>query len=313
VQAQNRPENGFCEDYNQLLIRRKGKFQKVKQTATDSGRALVGLTAGRFLLPIPAVMKMLLKLFISLAAIIFARTAYTQVKQAFLPPPLEGRQWKLVWHDEFDGPKLDESKWNRLGDHVRKGGYWIKDDAYVNGKGSLILRTKQEGNRFTCGAVNTRGKFEHAFGYFETRCKMPEQPGHWSAFWLMCDGVNTVGNDGRDGTEIDIIEMPWRDGGLTVNLHWDGYKEQHESAGTKFKLPRVVEGFHTYSLLWLPTVYVFYVDGREVWRSNAGGVSQVPEFIKLTNEIGPWAGDIKQARLPDHFEVDYVRVYDAVK
>ncbi len=23
-----------------------------------------------------------------------------------------GKQWKLVWNDEFDGSALDESKWN---------------------------------------------------------------------------------------------------------------------------------------------------------------------------------------------------------
>ena len=129
----------------------------------------------------------------------------------------------------------------------------------------------------------------------------------------MCPGVNTVGNDGRDGTEIDIVEMPWRDGRLTANLHWDGYDKAHKSAGKKFTLPEVTEGFHNYGLLWLPAEYVFYVDGKEVWRSDAGGVSQVPEFLKLTNEIGKWAGDIKKAKLPDYFEVDYVRVYDAVK
>jgi hypothetical protein len=54
------------------------------------------------------------------------------------------------------------------------------------------------------------------------------------------------------------------------------------------------------------------VDGREVWRSRAGGVSQVPQFIKLTNEIGAWAGDIREATLPDEFEVDYVRVFAPV-
>jgi beta-glucanase (GH16 family) len=130
---------------------------------------------------------------------------------------------------------------------------------------------------------------------------------------MMCDGVNKVGNDGRDGTEIDIIEMPWRDGQLTANLHWDSYGKAHKSAGKKFSLPETTEGFHTYSLLWLPDEYVFYVDGKEVWRSKTGGVSQVPEFLKLTNEIGNWAGDIKKAKLPDYFEVDYVRIYDAVE
>jgi len=86
----------------------------------------------------------------------------------------------------------------------------------VNGQGSLLLRTKKDGDRYTCGAVNTREKFTHAFGYYEARCKMPKEPGHWPAFWIMGDGVNKVGNDGRDGTEIDIIEMPWRDGRLTI-------------------------------------------------------------------------------------------------
>ena len=60
----------------------------------------------------------------------------------------------------------------------------------------------------------------------------------------------------------------------------------------------------------LGVTYTFYVDGKEVWRSKAGGVSQVPEYLKLTEEIGKWGGDITKAQLPDFFEVDYVRVYD---
>jgi beta-glucanase (GH16 family) len=244
---------------------------------------------------------------------ISANTTRAQTNQAFLPPPPESKRWKLVWHDEFDGAKLDETKWNLLGDWKRRDGYWTKDDAYLNGKGCLLLRTKKNGDRFTCGAVDTRGKFEHAFGYFEARCKMPKEPGHWSAFWMMCSGVRAVGNGGRDGSEIDIVEIPWRDGRLTANVHWDGYGKAHKEDGKKFTLPGVTEGFHTYGLLWLPGEYVFYVDGKEVWRSKAGGVSQVPEYLMLTNEIGIWAGDIKQATLPDYFEVDYVRVYDAAK
>ena len=70
------------------------------------------------------------------------------------------------------------------------------------------------------------------------------------------------------------------------------------------------EGFHDYGLLWTTDEYVFYVDGKEVWRSKAGGVSQVPEYLKLTEEIGSWGGDIQKAELPDYFEVDYVRVYE---
>jgi beta-glucanase (GH16 family) len=228
-----------------------------------------------------------------------------------LPEAPAGKRWTMVWQDEFEGEVLDAAKWNRLGDWKRRDGYWVKEDAYLNGKGQLVLRTRKDGDRYTCGAVNTKGKFERAFGYYVARCKMPRQAGHWPAFWLMGDGVGKVGDEGRDGTEIDIIEVPWRDGRLTVNLHWDGYGKEHKSAGHKFQMPEVMEGWHTFGLLWTEAEYVFYVDGREVWRSSAGGVCRAPLFIKLTEEIGTWAGKIAEATLPDYFEVDYVRVYDA--
>ena len=239
--------------------------------------------------------------------------AQTDPTKDFLPPLPAGGQWKLIWNDEFDGAKLDETKWNRLGDYKRRDGYWLKEDAYLSGQGTLILRTKKDGDRFTCGAVNTRDKFEHAFGYYVARMKMPKQPGHWPAFWTMCSGVSKIGNDGRDGTEIDIVEIPWRTGKVTFNLHWDGYGKDHKSAGTSTTIAALTEGFHDYALLWTPEEYVFYVDGKEVWRTKAGGVSQVPEYLKLTEEIGTWGGDIKKAELPDFCEVDCVRVYEMSK
>lgn len=230
----------------------------------------------------------------------------------FLPAPPPGQQWKLIWHDEFDGPQLDPAKWEVCGDWKRRDGWWVRDDAFLDGRGNLVLRTRQNGDRFTSGAVRTRGRFEHAFGYWVARCELPKEPGHWPAFWLMCDGVNRVGDGGRDGTEIDIAEFPWRDGRTTMNLHWDGYGKDHKSAGTTVTIPAITNGFHTFSLWWKTNEYVFYVNDREVWRTAAGGVSQVPSYIKLTEEIGPWAGNIRQAKLPDYFRVDYVRVYELV-
>ncbi len=38
----------------------------------------------------------------------------------------------------------------------------------------------------------------------------------------------------------------------------------------------------------------------------------MPLYIKLSDEIGDWGGDISEANLPDNFLVDYVRVYDLV-
>jgi len=231
-------------------------------------------------------------------------------KKEFLPSPGEGKTWQLLWSDEFEGREVDQSKWEVLGDWKRRDGFWVKEDSYLDGQGHLILRTKKDGDRYTCGAVRTRGRFEHRYGYWVCRCKFPTEQGHWPAFWLHADTVGRIGDAGRDGTEIDIMEKPWREDRITQNLHWDGYGEHHRSAGTKFEVPGVSAGFHTFGLHWKPDEYVFDVDGKETWRTAAGGVSQVPEYIKLTEEIGTWGGDIKAASLPDHFVIDYVRVYE---
>lgn len=39
----------------------------------------------------------------------------------------------------------------------------------------------------------------------------------------------------------------------------------------------------------------------------------MPLYIKVSDEVGDWAGDIKKVKLPDEFLVDYVRVYDVEK
>jgi len=39
-------------------------------------------------------------------------------------------------------------------------------------------------------------------------------------------------------------------------------------------------------------------------------LDRLPEYMLLSDEVGPWGGDIRTARLPDAIFVDYVRVYD---
>jgi beta-glucanase (GH16 family) len=109
------------------------------------------------------------------------------------------------------------------------------------------------------------------------------------------------------------MEKPWLDDRVQHALHWDGYGEAHRSKGEVATVPGVMDGFHTFALFWKAEEYVFFVDGKETWRTAAGGVCQVPLYIKLSDEIGKWGGDITMAKLPDRFLVDYVRVYDLVE
>ncbi len=248
---------------------------------------------------------------------VFLSTVWVQAEASqlhppdILPPAPAGQKWRLVWHDEFDGPELDRQKWD-IPEGPRRDGFWTARAVLLDGKGHLVIKVFEEGGKYYDACVRTKGKFEHTFGFYVARIQLQRQPGHWSAFWLHTDRVNQIGNEGRDGTEIDIMEKPWLDDRVNHALHWDGYGKHHRFAVQVSKVPGIMDGFHTFGLDWRPEEYVFYIDGKEVWRTRAGGVCQVPVYIKLSDEVGRWAGDIRKARLPDQFLVDYVRVYELV-
>jgi serine/threonine protein kinase len=228
-----------------------------------------------------------------------------------LPAPPQGKTWTMVWHDEFDGTKLDTSKWT-LADMKRKGGWWSPKAVSLDERGHLVIKTYKEGNRYLDGCVSTDGKFEHAFGYYVARLRFQREPGHWAGVWVFSPSVRKVGDGGRDGSEIDIVTSAGAKDRVFHSFHWDGYGKDHRTEAKPTILPGITDGFHTFGLLWNPEEYVFYIDGQETWRTSAGGVSQVPEFLMISDEVLNSGGDITHARLPDEFLVDYVRVYDLI-
>lgn len=238
--------------------------------------------------------------------------AAAQEPTSLLPTPTTGKQWQLVWNDEFNGTVVDGSKWERP-NWARRDHFWRRDSAFLNGNGQMVLRTEKIGDKYYSPCIRTIDRYEKKFGYFETRAKLPKQQGHWTAFWLYHPDVNIVGNDGRDGTEIDIFEFPARDGRVHHALHWDGYGSAHKNVGIDSYPANILDGeYHVFSLWWREDLYIFYVDGKEVWRTSAGGVCQRPLYLKWSTEIGDWAGDITKATLPDDTLIDYVRVFDLV-
>ena len=240
------------------------------------------------------------------------------------------KEWVLTFSDEFDGNTLDLSKWEQLEYNRRQNeqgpdGWWLKEDAYLDGDGNLVIRAKQIENGnvdddphdYSTGAIRSKGLFEQKFGKFEIRCQLPAQKGWWVAFWLFTNGVGNEDGSGEDGTEIDIFEgFGWTDH-IQHALHWDGYGAAHQSVHQGFESVGIRDAFHTFTLEWNENEYIFFVDGVETWRTAAGGVSKVPSYVKITGELSTldwaisenWANDPEQATYPDYFLVDYVRVY----
>ncbi len=239
-----------------------------------------------------------------------ARIARTGVGNDRLPPPPEGKTWVMVWHDEFDGTAVDMAKWTPSPEGGRRSGWWSPKAVSLDGQGHLVVKTYKDGDRYVDGCVTSQGKFEHAYGYYVARVMFQREQGHWAGLWMLSPGVFKVGDGGRDGTEIDIVASAGRDDRVNHSLRWDGYGEAHKTAAKQVHVPGVIDGYHTFGLLWTPEEYVFFVDGRETWRTSAGGVSQVPQYLLISDEVLDSGGGIGQASLPDQFLVDYVRVYD---
>lgn len=247
---------------------------------------------------------------IAIGLLLLAARVFAQ--EDVLPSVPQGAGWKLAWHDEFDGTALDETKWEAR-EGPRKKGFWIPEDVSLE-DGKLVLHIRRDGDRLTCGGLWSRNRHEHRYGYYVARCRLPREKGkgYHAAFWLHAASVSTIGNEGRDGTEIDIMESFHPD---EVNhaLHWDGYKEHHQELFEKRPIEGIGAGWHTFALHWSPDEYVFYIDGKESLRTSAGGVSQVPEFLQLTVEFNRFHFHrIDEVEFPDRFEVDYVRIYDLV-
>ena len=297
---------------------------------------------------------------------------------SFLP---EGKEWKLVWHDEFDGTELDKTKWGfRLNfwgqrfktfttegveldgnSHIRLHMIKKGDDYYspLLQTGSLTYDMPKEDNGFWPFGEYEKPKFMHRYGYYEIRCRLPKNRGWHAAFWLQAPGVGSHPDARFAGVECDIMENYRQhiDGKMMGGNIWGGYGKNFDVSGHfLWDHEETADGWHYYGVDWSPDGYVFYADGKEIGRvlppereaerniirenpdskiwilpgsTAIGPVSEVEQFILVTTECHGYRGPgffsapeghpagtpapiLKEAVLPDYFEVDHVRVFDQI-
>lgn len=201
-----------------------------------------------------------------------------QSKRDKLVGPLERAQgsdcdtseWKLVFHDEFDGQALDRSKWITYFPFSADGSDNCTACRYMGGTNSIfmedqvsvadgLLRLGVEAKETTwlevtkqhrSGTIRSIGQAAFTFGRFEIRCQLPEGDGLWPAFWMF-------GGE----TEIDVFEVcgeksRW----LKGSLHQWG-KTRFSNTG-KHKGEDAAAGFHVYAVEWEPEEVRWYVDGQ---------------------------------------------------
>lgn len=240
--------------------------------------------------------------------------------------------WQRVWSDEFDGAKLDFTKW-AVEENAHGGGN-NELQAYVDRpenvrveNGHLVLEARKENygladqtRQFTSGRVRTKHRAEWKYCRVEVRAKLPGGRGLWPAIWML-PTQDRYGGWAASG-EIDIMELVGHEPGSVLGtLHYGGKWPQNVHTGKPFKLAKgtFADDFHVFALEWEQGVIRWYVDGelyqtQTQWRSDGGPFPapfDQPFHLVLNVAVGgnlPGPPDATSV-FPQRMLVDYVRVY----
>ena len=229
-------------------------------------------------------------------------------------------EWDLTWSDEFDGTRVDPTRWNVYDE----GGLWGSvespkattcpkaSNVSVSG-GILVMRTRKAngscyGGQAQSGAgMNTWGKFEQAQGRFEARARWTTRGNYlWGGFWT--HGNGGYGYDKTKASELDVFEYIGKDAEPNISRYKPAIHFNY-TCNPKCMQNVAVNGYdvtawHTYAVEWEPTVagdptstqIRFYLDGVQVaqfdrfgaWAVNPNGTKVMVQQGSWTNDNGPF-------------------------
>lgn len=229
--------------------------------------------------------------------------------------------WQPDIGDGADGPGVG---WGN-----NESEYYVDDAICVDGsaEGALVITASRTGERngpagwqerpdwaYVSGKLTTAGRVSFHYGLIEARIKPATDPGSWSAFWLLGDGL-LRGQSWPQCGEIDILEAVGNEPRhLLGTVHGPGYSAD---AGVTHKIEHtesLSEDFHVYAVLWLPDSITWFFDGRAYHRVTADDIAghewvfNQPFYAIINLAMGGTLGgalndDVHECRM----YVDYVR------
>jgi len=223
--------------------------------------------------------------------------------------------WPLVFADDFDGDKLDESKWYH--------GWGSRRDllAITNGAAHFFADWNKDDKRRRLQGPYLIAKKAFAYGYFEARVKFSRLPGWWMGWWLCTPDRS---NAFVDGTEIDIYEdfytrRKQTDGSNSKQIHYTFYNMSCGST-KNWNLDNDFTGgfddWHTVGCRWTPLAISYYLDGKLVGTFDAAKTSAVTaplypmlNFNEMRGECWKFSPDPEGYPFPEDCPVDWVRVW----
>ena len=212
--------------------------------------------------------------------------------------------WDLTFEDEFNGLTLNGSNWqarNNMTHGSRETELYMADEAYLDGDGNLVLRTRKRvehgpsGRTYniTSAWVDSMEKRYQTYGRFEVRARLPTPaagragmwPDAWPAHWMLPNPSSSKPPPYSPycypcGSEIDIMEGFHPRGknneplktGIYMTYHWghacgtDDWNK-HPVAGhyPEFNDTTTTVDwsgeYHTFGVEWNTTTITWFVDG----------------------------------------------------
>jgi len=240
------------------------------------------------------------------------------------PPAARRKGWTLVWRDEFEGDRVDPTKW----DHdLGNGFYDYANHAWVPGWGNeelqyythepenvsvanglLTIRARKEslhGCGYTSARLKTRqrdGKalFTTCYGRIEFRAKVPWGKGLWPALWMLPQD-DRYGGWAASG-EIDLMEIVGdRPHEVLNSLHYGSTWPRRTLHTHVHPLPggSLVSDWHVYACEWEPGEIRFYVDDvhtstEDFWWSCSRVVKGAGVEARSAADLNPWPAPFDQ-------------------
>lgn len=225
--------------------------------------------------------------------------------------------WKLVWSEEFDEDRLDETKWTYAADCGGGGNderqCYVVSPETVSVKDGLLrltaIKRKTRGlanpwagptgpmktGDYASGKILTQGKASWLYGKVEARARVPGGQGVWPAIWMMPE-LATYGGWPRSG-EIDILETvnlgapcivageacrDGRENRVFGTIHFAGDASgTHRQVSNSTPMPAPGDGFRVYAIEWSAEAIVWSIDGKPYAQARAA------DWKRDDKEAGP--------------------------
>ena len=220
------------------------------------------------------------------------------ISAAFAADPSTGR--KLVFSDDFNAGKLDDSKWRITGsaDAI--------SFAKAGKEGIVRIGLKMGADMIQNNTITSRGKFSQQYGYFEASMRMNASEGHSGTFRIATDDEKKVPSIiiAFHGTGKDHLN-PWGRG-LTNSGQQDYRPEKPLSL---MKSGDLSKKFHTYGLLWTESAFTWYIDGKVVHKLERKDFTR-PMNVSMTHRVlEEERQKLNPKQLPDDIDIDWVKVW----